>query len=208
MSQTEKPSRTRAIIITAVVVVVVAIIAFFVIRQVSSGTQDATASSSPNSTVVPTPEASDFEAPSPRPTEDVVKPDAEAPVPFDESVTTASDLKVTVDKVEGVTAGSNVPGEIAGPALKVTVTVHNAGATAVDTAGANLTLTYGGDAATPAPPVSDESAVLWPTSLAPNSSATGVFLFSVPAGSEGDVRVIVDLLASEPDVVFAGPSPQ
>ena len=55
--------------------------------------------------------------------------------------------------------------------------------------------------------VTGEDAAVWPASIAPGGAETAVFLFSVPQVPDGNIRVIVDLLASAPDVVFVGPRP-
>jgi hypothetical protein len=87
------------------------------------------------------------------------------------------------------------------------VRITNNGKDAVDTSGSNVNLTYGGDEQIPAVGLSGDTTSVWPASITPGGQATAVFLFSVPEVPKGDIRVIVDLLASAPDVVFSGPRP-
>lgn len=159
-------------------------------------------------TIAPSPDPSDLVAPAPGATESVEQPPAAAPVPWSQPVTAGDKVTVAVEDVTAVTAGQDMPGEVRGPAVRVAVTVTNGGSEPVDVAGASTTLTYGGDQEIPAIGVADPGAVLWPTSLGAGEKATSVSYFSVPLDADGDVRVIVDLLASEPHIVFAGKRPE
>lgn len=114
---------------------------------------------------------------------------------------------VDLSSLDAVTAGRDIPGEKSGPAVKVAVRLVNHSSKSLDTAGAAVNLTYNGDDRTPAVVLSDDSAVMWPRTLAPGKEATAVYFFAVPLAVTGDVRVIVDLLPSGPDVVFSGPRP-
>lgn len=173
----------------------------------ASSTSPSVTASSGATTGEGTPEAAGTQAPEPSETAPQ-DPGEATPVPFAEPVTTASKLVVTVDSVTAVTAGEALPGEVTGPAVQVTLTVRNDGASTAAVRGASLNLTYGGDERTPAAPVSSDGTIAWPDTLEPGASATVVSTFSVPETNAGEVRVIVDLLASEPDVVFVGSRPE
>ncbi|WP_243076169.1 hypothetical protein [Microbacterium sp. SS28] len=155
----------------------------------------------------PTPQPTEFTAPEPGATEAVTKPDTPVEVALDEPATAADDIVVEVTSVAAVTAGREVPGERSGPAIAVSVRITNNGGQPVDTSGSNVNLTYGGDTRIPAAAVTGDETTAWPASVPPGESATAIFVFSVPQVSSGDIRVIVDLLATEPDVVFTGPEP-
>lgn len=147
------------------------------------------------------------EPPEPGGTEPIAKPPSTEIAAFDESVGVSDDLVVTVVSVEAAEAGRDIPGERSGPAVKVVIAVENHGDQAVDTSGASVNLTYGDDDLVPAPQVLDDaSSVLAPT-VPPGGSAQGTYLFAVPLENAGNVRIMVDVLASEPDVVFSGPRP-
>jgi len=164
---------------------------------------------SPRSTdpavVSPSPQPTEFSTPAPGDTAPLTKPPTTAEVPLDEPATVAGAVVVEVTSLDERTAGRDVPGEASGPAVAVTVRISNNGADAVDTSGSSVNLTYGGDQQIPAVALTAEEGTVWPESIAPGDSASAVFLFSKPQVPSGDIRVIVDLLATEPDVVFTGP---
>jgi cytoskeletal protein RodZ len=190
----------------AVAVVVWAVTTF---RPASESAAPATSTpSGANAEVVtPTPQPTEFETPEPGATETVDKPEEAVEVSLDEPATAADDIVVEVTSVEAVTAGRDVPGEQSGPAIAVSVRITNDGEQPVDTSGSNVNLEYGGDARIPAVALTGGDGTVWPASIAPGDSATAVFLFSKPAVPSGDIRVIVDLLATEPVVVFVGSEP-
>ena len=158
-------------------------------------------------TTTASPQPTEFETPTPGSTDQVEKPGTPIEVPLDEPSDPISGSVVEVVGLKALTAGRDVPGETKGPAVEVTVRITNEGDAPIDTAGSNVTLTYGGDERLPAVALSGDQTRMWPASIAAGESAEAVYLFSVPLAPEGDIRVIVDLLASEPDVVFVGPRP-
>lgn len=163
------------------------------------------ATSSPGPT--PTPQPTEFETPSPGSTDAVAKPDGGDEVPLDEPAPAVQGVVAEVTALEAITAGNDIPGEPSGPAIQVTVRLTNDSNEAVDTAGANVTLTYGGDDRLPAAGLTGDGSSVWPASIAAGDSAEAIFQFSVPSSPEGDLRVTVDILASEPNVIFVGPRP-
>lgn len=196
-----------------VVVLALGAWAFASFRPASETVPPSAASSTPTpsstrpAAVTPSPQPTEFATPTPGATDPVEKPDETVEVPLDEPATAAGDVVVEVTDLEARTAGREVPGETSGPAIAVTVRITNNGDEAVNTSGSNVNLTYGGDERIPAAALSDPDATVWPASVAPGRNASAVFLFSVPEAASGDIRVIVDLLAAEPDVVFVGPEP-
>lgn len=147
------------------------------------------------------------EPPTPGATEPIEKPPSTAEANFEEAVTVAEDLVVELVSLEAVEAGRDIPGEVSGPAVKVVIVVENCGDEPVDTSGASLNLTYGGDSLIPAPEVLDDASSALTATIPPGGMGEGTYLFAVPLDSDGNVRIMVDVLASEPDVVFSGPSP-
>lgn len=166
-----------------------------------------TAPSTATATATASPQPTEFTAPTPGATDSVSKPDEPVEVALDEPAEPVEDVVVDVTSIEAVTAGRELPGESSGPAVAVSVRISNNGATPLDTGGSNVNLTYGGDERVPAVAVTDDDATVWPTTIAPGATATATFFFAVPDAPEGDIRVIVDLLATTPDVVFVGPRP-
>ncbi|GGD00132.1 hypothetical protein GCM10011512_28720 [Tersicoccus solisilvae] len=94
-------------------------------------------------------------------------------------------------------------GEIAGPAVRLTIQATNRGSEPV-----NLDLfvvnAYVGPELTPAGNVTQPGGRPFTGTLAPGADATGVYLFSIPTDQRGRVRVTVDYRAQEPRVVFEG----
>lgn len=146
-------------------------------------------------------------APSPGETAPVEKPPTLEEMPFDETGTVAEALVVEVVSVEDVVAGRDIPGEIKGPAVKVVIRVRNEGPGAVDTSGASVNLTYGDDDRIPAVELTDAASSTLAPALPAGATEEAAYVFAVPLEDAGNVRIMVDILASEPDVVFAGPRP-
>lgn len=168
---------------------------------------DAVAASPTPSWATPTPQPTVFETPAAGATAEVTKPPSDAEVPLDQP---APPMGGAVVQVVGVTAGTfsgQVPGEPSGDAITVSVRIVNNGSAPVDTGSVGVNLSYGGDDRTPGIAVTDKNARVFPASVAPGAEATADFTFVAPLAAEGDVRVTVDLLASEPDIVFVGPRP-
>lgn len=168
-------------------------------------TTDPGATTSPGPT--PTPQPTEFDTPSPGSTDAAAKPDGGEEVPLDEPAPAVQGVVAEVTALEAITAGNDIPGEPSGPAIQVTVRLTNDSDEAVDTAGANVTLTYGGDDRLPAAGLTGDASSVWPASIAAGDSAEAIFQFAVPSSPEGDLRVTVDILASAPNVIFVGPRP-
>ncbi|MER7447373.1 hypothetical protein [Microbacterium sp. NPDC097977] len=178
-----------------------------VIANGGSGQAGPGAGATSGPAATPTPQPTEFETPTPGATDTVAKPDDAAEVPLDEPAPAVEGVVAEVVAIESVTAGGDIPGEPSGPAVQVTLRLVNGSDQAVDTAGANVTMTYGGDDRLPASGITGEGTSIWPQTIAAGGSADAVFQFAVPSSPEGDVRVIVDILASAPNVVFVGPRP-
>jgi len=145
--------------------------------------------------------------PEPGATDPIDKPESTETAPFDKAVHVKQGPTVQITDVEAVTSGRDVPGEQSGPAVMVVVRVQNDGEEAIDTGGVSVNLTYGGDDRLAATQITDDDSSVLPTSIAPGDEAEATYVFAVPLASDGDIRIIVDILASEPDVVFVGPRP-
>jgi len=105
-----------------------------------------------------------------------------------------------VRAIEGEGTG---PGNVAGPAVAVTVRLTNGTAEELSLDGAVVSLTYTSDAR-PASPLDDPSAAPLSGALAPGSSAEGVYVFSVPADQRDVVSVAIGYQAGAPYLVFTG----
>jgi hypothetical protein len=108
---------------------------------------------------------------------------------------------VEVTRIQGTGTG---PGNISGPALRVTVRLDNGTSAPMALGGVAVELTYGPDAV-PASPLDDPASAPFTGLVDAGRSATGVYVFTVPAGRQ-DVAVSVEYQAGAPFVVFRGPA--
>lgn len=119
-----------------------------------------------------------------------------------QNVKTPGGLTATVTSVEAYTATATRPGEVSGPAVKVTLKlVNDTGSDfAVSTATVNA---YYGSASTPADPVQGDSAAKpFTGTLKPGATATAVYVFTVPSADSGDVTLTLSDQAGAQLVVF------
>lgn len=122
------------------------------------------------------------------------------PAAFDSGVT--AEL-TTVESVAGEAQG---PGEVAGPAVRVTVRLTNGTSAAVplDSAVVNV---YGGQDLAPAEPLTGPGGKPFSGSVAPGASVTGVYVFNVPADQRDRLQVTVSYDPTVTTVLFEGAGP-
>lgn len=125
-----------------------------------------------------------------------------APVPLESVGDFRTGLTVELASISAVEAEAKAPGEISGPALRVTVDAANDGGDAVSLDGVVVFLSYG-DERTPASQFGSSSDPLV-GNLAPGGSRSGTYVFSVPPDQRDDVRVEVSYTGSAPTVAFTG----
>jgi hypothetical protein len=98
-------------------------------------------------------------------------------------------VSVTVTGVAEVTVGAKGPGEVAGPAVAVHLTVRNASARPFPLGGLVVTATYGGGVPGDETDVAPSRTLTG--SLPVGGSASGVYVFRVPAAGAADLRLDV-----------------
>jgi hypothetical protein len=91
---------------------------------------------------------------------------------------------VSVGAPRRVTVGARGPGEVAGPAFAVRVTVTNGSASPFDLGGLAVNASYGRQE-TPASPSDADPAAPLRGRLAPGAQAVGTYVFGAPAGASG-----------------------
>ncbi len=126
-----------------------------------------------------------------------------APVPLDEPAQPAAGVSATLERVEQVEGEANLPGEVGGPSLRITVTVDNGTDAELDLTTAVVNLYHGADGA-PAITLLEPGHEDFPTSVAPGERASGVFVFLVPQDRRGEVLVELDLSSEATVVLFQG----
>lgn len=107
---------------------------------------------------------------------------------------------VSLDAIEGTATG---PGNIAGPALRITVRIENGTDEPVSLGGVVVDLASGRDLV-PASPLDDPSAAPFAGTVAPGEHADGVYVFTIPEEDRGSVTVSVGYQAGAPLMVFTG----
>ncbi|SEL20628.1 hypothetical protein SAMN04515665_109138 [Blastococcus sp. DSM 46786] len=105
--------------------------------------------------------------------------------------------------LQAVEATATGPGNVAGPALRVTVRLVNGTAAPAPLDGAVVTMAYGAEQ-TPASPIDDPSAAPFAGVLEPGGAAEGVYVFGVPEDTRETVTVSVGYRPGAPYLVFSG----
>jgi hypothetical protein len=101
-----------------------------------------------------------------------------------------------------VKATAQLPGEVAGPALAVTVSVDNRSRAGVELDSVVVDLADASGA--PGSPISTPPAAPLPASLAAGRATEGVYVFTVPESRQRSVTVTVSLAPEQPVLVFRG----
>ena len=174
---------------------------------VGGGGPGATAPTTAEGSAATTPPAP-TEAPSPDslvtvPTDTIPVAD---PIPPDEVADFGTGVTAAIVDVEAVDGVAALPGEISGPALRVTVRLTNGSAAALDLGQTLVDVTYGADR-TPGLALGEPGGAPLAGSLAPGASAQGVYVFGIPVDERGQVQVTVMYDVTAPIVVFEGPAP-
>ena len=134
-----------------------------------------------------------------------IRPTAE-PVPLDAPAAPTAEVSATITSIEPVIGEANVPGEVGGPSLRVTVTITNETAERLDLTSAVVNLYYGPDR-TPAISLLQPGQQDFPTSVDAGRGGEGVFVFRVPPEERGDVLIELDLSVDATVVLFTGAAP-
>ncbi|UOW00793.1 hypothetical protein [Agrococcus sp. SCSIO52902] len=126
-----------------------------------------------------------------------------APVPLDAVVEPTADVELELASLESVDGAANIAGEIAGPAIRVTVEATNTGDDPFPTPVVVVNL-YIGEDRLPANEIREPGGRAFPASIPAGGSSSGVYLFTVPHDQRGLIGIEVVLQAGEPVVLFEG----
>jgi hypothetical protein len=129
-------------------------------------------------------------------------PPALPAAPLDDPVV-VEEVTAELSSIEEIEAEGRGRGGVSGPALRVTVRIHNGAATPLSLDDVSVTLAFGADS-TPASPVDDPSGVPFGGGLESGGSAEGVYVFRVPTGERGAVTVQVGVRPGTAVATFAG----
>lgn len=123
-------------------------------------------------------------------------------VPLTATAEAGNGVAVKVASLEQTTTTAQLPGEIAGAGVKVTLSVVNGSATALDLGNVVVDLQDANGvsqtamSATPASPFTG--------SLAPGATASGIYVFTFTADYANPAKIYVTLPTEVPVLVFAG----
>lgn len=165
----------------------------------SAPTASATAGGDPKAPTTPVPPESTGGV------RQTVKPrqvESRAPVDLDEQATAGPGVQVRLVSVRKVRATAQLPGEVAGPALAVAVSVDNRAAAAVTLDRVVVDLADASGA--PGSPISTPPAKPLPATLAAGGAAEGTYVFTVPSNRQSTVTITVSLDPGQPVLVFRG----
>lgn len=107
----------------------------------------------------------------------------------------AKGIDLRIAKIESVKGESHIPGEVSGPALRLTVEVTNQRDRAVPIGSALANFYYGKDRK-PATSLLKPGSKWFPKRVAANGTATGVYVFSVPK-NDRDVLALEVILDNQ-----------
>jgi hypothetical protein len=143
--------------------------------------------------------------PAPKPTEEEIEKPSVAislapAVPVGKPAQLSDDVRVTVGKVRDVRVDARQPGEIAGPAAAVSVTVRNGSSKRFNLDGMVVTAYYHNDL--PANETSVDPSDPLTGSLAAGKTSTGTYVFTVPRKYASTLRIEVSSNQSPTIVQF------
>ncbi|TKJ18785.1 hypothetical protein [Blastococcus sp. CCUG 61487] len=209
-------ARRRVLLVALGAVLLVAAVVLAVVLATGGDEPDdagagtaATAGATPSATEEPAPpseEAPDPAAPVDPGTPAPADPDAEVPalpaVALDQSVA-VDEVTASITLIEEIDGTATGPGDVAGPALRITVRIVNETDADVPLDGISVNA-FHGEERTPAPPLGDPSRSPFAGVLAPTDTAEGVYVFRVPVDRRHLVTVEVGYKAGAPLAVFSG----
>lgn len=149
---------------------------------------------------LPTPSATPSRA---KPPKDPALPVELKPVKPSEVVQAEDGMRVGLTSIESVAGQAAQPGEVSGPAIRVTVRLTNETGKPFNTSSVAVN-GYSGKDRKPAGTLVLPGGVPFYGRIAPGESAYGVYLFSIPESARDDVTITVDYAAGVPVVVFRG----
>jgi hypothetical protein len=125
-------------------------------------------------------------------------------VPLDETASFGTGVTARLTAVESVAGEASGPGEVAGPAIRLTVELHNGTEEALELSTVVVDVFAGAELA-PGEPLTGSGAQWFEGSLEPGGDATGVYVFSVPEDLRDQVSVRVSYDPLVPTALFEGP---
>jgi hypothetical protein len=120
-----------------------------------------------------------------------------------ESAPAGVGVSASVERIEAVDGEARGPGEIAGPALRVTIRLRNDSDRELRTELGLINLYYGADR-TPASTLSGPGAAAFPATIAAGGTGEGTSVFTVPTEARDRIEVEFSYSTDVPVVIFSG----
>jgi hypothetical protein len=165
----------------------------------ASGTRPSARSTLPPPAKTPVP------PPTPGSTDQTVAPKkvvTKKPVKLNKPSNTGQGVTVRITAAKAITAKAQLPGEVAGPAVALTLVVHNGSPKPIDLGAVVVTLLDSDNA--PGNEMSAKPAKPIKGILKSGKSATGVYVFTVGKKRRNPISVDVTLTGEAPVLVFKG----
>lgn len=128
------------------------------------------------------------------------------PVKMTDKVQVLDGMTIGISNVAAVPGVADEPGEVAGDAVRVSVTLTNTGTAPADTSGVIVDLETGSDAL-PGLALQGEGTTPLPATIAPGASSTADYVFVVDSNRRARVSVLVNYSVTAPVAVFEGTAP-
>ena len=125
-----------------------------------------------------------------------------APVALSATADFGGGVTGKIVKLESINASARLPGEVAGPALRITFSVTNGSASTIDLRLVTVNVTN--SVGTPAVPISGNGTNLFTGTLGAGKSAQGIYVLSLATQNRNPVTISVSYSSSAKVVLFTG----
>lgn len=209
----EDNRRQRVWLVVGGAVVLVALFAVWLIagrgdgQPVAVGTQSAATTAGPTAQPTAGSESSKGSKATPKPSGTATTSGSTlkemSPVGLDSEADRPDGVVIALRKIESIAGEAKLPGEIAGPALRLTITIQNGtnNEVSLDSVVVNG---YRGAKRTPLEMLTSPGGSPFTGSLKPGEQAEAIYIFAVDAANRSDVTFTVDATPGQPAAVFRG----
>lgn len=128
------------------------------------------------------------------------------PVPLNRTASIRDGVTSDISGLESVQGQAQKAGEVAGPSLRFTVTIHNGTDQPLSTADVVVNVSAGAEDL-PAITLSGPDVSAFPPAIAPGASGSSTYVFLVPVDQRDKVRVLVNFQVDSPIAAFEGAAP-
>jgi hypothetical protein len=127
-------------------------------------------------------------------------------VPFQSQADFGGQVAIRVTELAAITATAELPGEVAGPAVAITIDINNGSAAPIGLDSVTVDLTDGDG--NPALPMSTDPSKPFSGVVAAGEQRTAVYVFTAPVDARDDMSLTVNYSTGAPTVLFVGTLPR